>query len=88
MDQSKLMPILKDLFDENNTDKLDKDDIVKACDGFMSPDEIADSLKKLADYGALTEETNPETKIEVYGIPDEKDDSEEPKLMPIIKDLL
>jgi hypothetical protein len=43
------MPILKDLLDEMNKDKLDKDEIVKACEGVLSPEKIEEGLKKLAD---------------------------------------
>jgi hypothetical protein len=32
------MPLLEDLFKEKNKDKLDKDEIDKACEGVMSPE--------------------------------------------------
>ena len=38
------MPILEDLFDQNKKDKIDKDDIVKALEGNMSPEEVKDGL--------------------------------------------
>ena len=57
-------------------------------DGIMSPEEVAEGLKKLADLGALTEDKNPQTNQEQYGLPEDKVEAEEPKLLPIVKDLL
>ena len=36
----KLMPILKDLLKDKNTDKVGKDEIEKACQGVFRPEEV------------------------------------------------
>jgi hypothetical protein len=48
-EKSKLMPIINDLSKENNTIKVDEDQIKAACAGLMSPKEVDKGLEKLAD---------------------------------------
>ena len=82
------MPILKDLLKDKKKGKLSKNDLKKACDGILDDKELDKQLKKLDDLGAIQEKINPKTKKKEYGMKDDKKQDDEPKLMPIIKDLL
>ena len=58
------MAVLEELFKEQEDredKKLDEKAIVDKLDYMMDPEEIAEGLQKLADLGAINEETNPET---------------------------
>lgn len=78
------MPILKDLLESNDIDKIDKDEIDKVCDGMYTPEEVQDGLNKLEELGVLSSKVSPATKEKEYGIKK----PEEPKLLPILKDLI
>lgn len=51
----------------------------------MSPDKVEDGLKKLKNLGVIDKDINPGTGNKEFTLPDE---IEEPKLFPILKDLL
>jgi DNA-binding HxlR family transcriptional regulator len=82
-EEPKLSPILKDLLEYKSPEKVDLDDIKEACKGLINPKKVEEDLKDLVDMGIVEEKTNPETDEKEYGL---KDD--EPKLLPLLKDLL
>ena len=46
-----------------------------------------EGLKKLVDQKALSEDVNPDSYQKEYGLKDDEKVTEEPKLMPILKDI-
>ena len=87
-DRPKLLPIFKDLLKDKEQEKANIKDLKKACKDKISPTDLKNELKDLVDLGAITEDFNPETKEKEYKMNDLEDKSDEPKLLPIIKDLL
>ena len=54
----------------------------------FSNDETEEALKDLADLGIISEKINPKTMQKEIKLNDDKDKSAEPKLMPILENLL
>ena len=44
-----MYPILKDLLKDNSPEKVDKDEIMDACEGSISPEKVEEGLKDLVD---------------------------------------
>lgn len=87
-DRPKLLPIFKDLLKDKDDDKVNLDEVKDACKDKLSPKEVNKQMKDLVDLGAVAEEFNPETKEKEYKLDDQKTDFEEPKLLPLVKDIL